>query len=47
MRKKKEIVTKEYFDVLEKIKKQIINAQYQVLTVANVKKIFFTGILDK
>ena len=33
-----EISTNEYFDVLEQIKKHIVNAQYQVLTAANVEK---------
>ena len=33
-----ELSTKEYFEVLEKIKRQITSAQYQVLTAANVEK---------
>lgn len=38
MNKKNEIITNEYFDLLEKIKTHITNAQYQVLTTANVEK---------
>ena len=38
MNKKNEIITNEYFDLLEKIKTHITNAQYQVLTTANVDK---------
>ena len=33
-----DIATNEYFDVLEQIKKRIVNSQYQILTLANVKK---------
>ena len=42
-----EISTNEYFDVLEQIKKHIVNAQYQVLTAANVEKIYSTGKLER
>ena len=38
MSKNNEIISSEYFDALEKIKKQIVIAQYQTLTAANVEK---------
>lgn len=38
MGKQKKIIMNEYFDVLEKIKAQIKNAQYQILTTANVQR---------
>ena len=38
MVKKTEIVMDEYIDVLEKIKKRIKQAQYQVMTNANVER---------
>ena len=38
MAKKAEIVMDEYIDVLEKIKERITQAQYQVMTNANVER---------
>ena len=38
MAKKIEIVMDEYIDVLEKIKERITEAQYQVMTNANVER---------
>lgn len=38
MVKKTEIVMDEYIDVLEKIKERIKQAQYQVMTNANVER---------
>ena len=38
MAKNIEIVLDEYIDVLEKIKEQITQAQYQVMTNANVER---------
>lgn len=38
MAKKTEIVMDEYIDVLEKIKERITQAQYQVMTNANVER---------
>jgi len=38
MAKRAEIVMDEYFDVLEKIKERITQAQYQVMTNANVER---------
>lgn len=38
MGKKTEIVMDEYIDVLEKIKERIMQAQYQVMTNANVER---------
>ena len=38
MAKKTEIVMDEYINVLEKIKERITQAQYQVMTNANVER---------
>lgn len=38
MVKKTEIIMDEYIDVLEKIKERITQAQYQVMTNANVER---------
>jgi len=38
MTKKIEIAMDEYIDVLEKIKERITQAQYQVMTTANVER---------
>ena len=38
MAKKTEIVMEGYIDVLEKIKERITQAQYQVMTNANVER---------
>ena len=38
MAKKIEIVMDEYIDVLEKVKERITEAQYQVMTNANVER---------
>lgn len=43
MANRPEIVMDEYFDVWEKIKERITQAQYQVMTNANVERNIFFG----
>lgn len=38
MNKKTDIIMSDYFDILEKVKERIVEAQYKVMTTANVEK---------
>lgn len=38
MAKKTEIMMDGYFDILEKVKERIVEAQYRVMTTANVER---------